>query len=78
MADDSIEELWVWVVEQANGIEKIASPTLAGSYYPLISSSKELAQLRMLGLAQTVTHETGHPTKLVRFVRAEEAIDDKD
>lgn len=71
MTDDAIGELWVWVVEQPNGIEKIASPELAGSYYPLVSSSKELAQLRMLGLAQNVTRETGHPTKLVRFVRAE-------
>ena len=71
---DPIDELWVWITLQPNGIEKIASPELGYGYYPLISSSKELAQLRMLGLARTVELETGQTIKLVKFVRAE--IDD--
>jgi hypothetical protein len=72
---DPIDELWVWIVQQPNGIEKIASPEVGQGYYPLVSSSKELAQLRMLGLARTLERETGHTTKLVKFVRAE-VVDD--
>jgi len=66
---DPINELWAWVITQPNGVEKIANPW----YYPLITSSQELAKIRMLDLAKTVEQETGCPTKLVKFIRAEDA-----
>lgn len=66
-----IEELYVWVVEQRNGTEMIATPTVLRDSYPLVTTSRDLAQLRMSKLAQGVERETGTSTKLVKFVRAE-------
>jgi len=71
MERDPINELWAWVITQPNGVEKIANPWVSQGYYPLITSSQELAKIRMLGLAKSVEEETGFPTKLVKFVRAE-------
>lgn len=66
-----ITELWAWVTIQPSGYEMIAIPSVFGNTYPLVSSSKELATLRMHSLAKIVERETGYPTKLVKFVRAE-------
>jgi hypothetical protein len=68
---DQIDELYVWVVEQSNGTEMIATPTILRDAYPLVTTSKELAQLRMTKLAEGAARETGCTTKLVKFVRAE-------
>lgn len=73
---DPINELWAWVVQQPNGVEKIATPALFNYTYPLVTSSQELARVRMSRLAKAAARETGCPTKLVKFVRAE-VIDDK-
>jgi hypothetical protein len=70
MKNDPVNELYVWVVQQPNGVEKIASPE-AFNHYPLVSSSRDLAVIRMKPLAEGVARETGHPTQLVRFVRVE-------
>jgi hypothetical protein len=72
MKHDPINELWAWVIQQPNGVEKIAVPQVFGNTYPLVTSSQELARLRMSSLAKAAARETGHPTKLVKFVRAEE------
>lgn len=72
--DDPINELWAWVLQQPNGVEKIANPWVSHGYYPLITSSQELAKIRMLGLAKDAERETGCPVKLVKFVRAEDAV----
>jgi|KBSMisStaDraftv2_1062788.scaffolds.fasta_scaffold1267044_3 hypothetical protein len=76
MKRDPINELWAWVVQQPNGVEKIATPELFHNTYQLVASSRELADLRMRDLAQAVERETGYPTKLVKFVRVE-VVDDK-
>jgi len=70
--NDPINELWAWVVQQPNGVEKIATPRLFNYTYPLVTSSKELACLRMSKLAEATERETGYPTKLVKFVRAKQ------
>ena len=67
-----IDELYVWVVEQHNGTEMIATPTILRDAYPLVTTSKELAQLRMNKLAEGAAREIGAPTtKLIKFVRVE-------
>ena len=72
MTTNTIDEMYVWVLQQDNGVEKIVHPHILGESYPLVSTSKELAELRLAPLAKTVENETGYPTKLVRFVRSKE------
>ena len=69
---DSIDELYAWVIEGANGVEMIATPYFYNGYsYPLVSTSEELARIRMLPLAAAEAREAGSAVKLVKFVRAE-------
>ena len=67
-----IDELYVWVVEQRNGTEMIATPTILRDAYPLVTTSRDLAELRMSLLAEGAAREAGcATTRLVKFVRAE-------
>lgn len=70
--DNKVTELWAWVIQQPNGVEHIAMPKVFNETYPLVTSSEDLARLRMSNLAKGVARDTGYPTKLVKFVRTEE------